>query len=458
VGGGGHHGRGEEMLGEEMLSRAREASLLAPGRGVVVLLSGGRDSTCLVDLAVRIAGADAVTALHVNYGLRGAASEEDERQCIELCEGLGVALEVHRTGAPAAGTGNRQAWARDVRYREAYALAGGSDVATGHTASDQVETILYRLASSPSRRALLGMRPREGALVRPLLGFTREDTAAYCRARGLGWREDESNASSAYARNRIRHDLLPALRSIHPAAEQNVLAVAGILRDESDVLDTLVDQVLGAGVSVETLRDLPDALRRLVVQRMADQAAGGFAPGAAGRADELAALSRRGTAMLDIGCGLRAVAEYGHLRIERLDSAPVVSAEAVRLAIPGVVCFGDREVRCELTEPVLESGVLDRTALGSSELLVRSWRPGDRIAALGLGGTKSLQDLFVERRVPRRERARVAVVEAGGEIAWVAGLAMSERFKVTPETREAVRLVLAPGNGDPQGSRDPEHS
>ena len=106
-------------------------------------------------------------------------------------------------------------------------------------------------------------------------------------------------------------------------------------------------------------------------------------------------------------------------------------------------------MRCELAEPAREPGLLDRAALGS-ELLVRSWRPGDRIAPLGLGGTKALQDLFVERRVPRRERARVAVVEAGGEIAWVAGLAMSERFKVTlrPATRSGSplpSLSLGPG-------------
>ena len=429
-----------------MYARVRAEGLLTGGREVVVMLSGGRDSTCLLDLAVRIAGAEAVGALHVNYGLRGAEADEDERYCVKLCDHLGVSLQVRRPARPARG--NLQAWAREVRYREARELArsfaaGAADVATGHTATDQVETILYRLASSPSRRALLGMRGRDGSLVRPLLGFTREDTAAYCRVRGLSWREDESNATDAYARNRARNQMLPALRTIHPAAEQNVIAVAGILRDEAEVLDALVDGVLepDGGISVEALRGLPGALRRLVIQRMADDIAGGFAPGAGARADELAALSERGTAMLDIGCGLRAIAEYGRLRIERLGSADAVAtaAEPVVLAIPGSVTFAGLEVRCELTAPAREAGVFDRAMLGA-ELVVRSWRRGDRIAPLGLGGTKLLQDLFTAQRVPRLQRPAVPVVEAAGEIVWVAGLATSERFKVTSATREAVRL------------------
>jgi tRNA(Ile)-lysidine synthase len=449
------------MNPEAMFTRVREEGLLAAGRPVVVLLSGGRDSTCLLDVVVRVTGASAVTALHVNYGIRESAGGDD-RHCHELCASVGVALEVRRPRPP--GSGNVQGWAREVRYREALELASGGDVAAGHTKTDQVETILYRLASSPSRRALLGMRAREGSLVRPLLGFTREDTAAYCVERGLDWCEDETNASDAYARNRIRAGLVPSLRRVHPAAEDNVLAVARILRDEAEVLDELVGQVLGDGgrVSLAALRALPSALRRLVIQRLADEAAGGFAPGAASRAEEIAALSDRGTALLDVGNGLRAIAQYGELRFERLAAEPV-SPEPVRLAIPGTVRFGGCEVHCELAEPALAYGVLDRGALGP-ELLVRSWRPGDRIAPLGLGGTKSLQDLFVERRVPRRERDRVAVVEAGGEIVWVAGLAMSERFKVTRATQRAVRLSChavgpcpARGNGDQQGSRRPKH-
>ena len=427
------------MSADNIYARVREDGLLAAGRPVVVLLSGGRDSTCLLDVAVRVAGAESVRALHVNYGIRASAAE-DERHCRSLCAGLGVELAVRRSPGPPS-SGNVQAWAREVRYREALELAAGADVAAGHTKTDQVETILYRLASSPSRRALLGMRVREGSVVRPLLAFTRAETAAYCGARGLEWREDESNASGAYARNRIRAALVPALEDVHPAAIDNVLAVAQILRDEGEVLDALVDETLdaGGGVSLGRLRALGPALRRLVVQRLADDAAGGFAPGAAARADELAALGERGTAMLDIGCGLRAVVEYGSLRFERLGAEPG-SPAPVRLAIPGTVSFGAFEVRCEIDAPAREPGVLDRDALGP-ELLVRSWRAGDRMAPLGAGGTKSLQDLFTSRRVPRLERAGVPVVEAGGEIAWVAGVATSERFKVTHGTRQAVRLL-----------------
>jgi tRNA(Ile)-lysidine synthase len=431
----------DEMNQDAMYTRVREDGLLSFDQPVLVLLSGGRDSTCLLDLAVRVAGASAVTALHVNYGIRESAGE-DARHCHELCASLGVGLAVCRPPGPPS-SGNVQAWAREVRYREAFERAGGGDVAAGHTRTDQVETILYRLASSPSRRALLGMRPREGSLVRPLLGFTREETAAYCLERGLRWREDESNASPAYARNRIRAEVVPALRGVHPAAEDNVLALARILREEGEVLDALVDEVLGqeASVSLSVLRSLPLALRRLVVQRMADDAAGGFAPGAGGRAEEIAALSDRGTATLDVGNGLRAIAEYGALRFEPLGTGPgtAPAGAAVVLSIPGSVSFGSVEVRCELVEPAREPGMLDRASLGT-ELVVRSWQPGDRIAPLGLGGTKSLQDLFTARRVPRLERRAVPVVESGGEIAWVAGVATSERFKVTAATREAVRL------------------
>jgi tRNA(Ile)-lysidine synthase len=312
------------MESEAMLEAVRGGGLLPPGTPVVAMLSGGRDSVCLLDLAARLLGADLVIALHVNYGLRDD-SDADEAHCLELCARLGVRIEVERPRRP-EGPGNLQAWARDTRYAAAaqLALAADGPIATGHTADDQVETILYRLASSPSRRALLGMKAHDGKLVRPLLGFTRAQTTAYCEERGLHWRDDPSNEGAAYARNRVRHGLVEALAEVHPAAMQNVLRTAELLRDEAEVLDALVAAELdGANgsprntIALSRLAELPPALRRLVVQQLADRAAGRPVAGAARHAEQVATLRRTGTAMLDLGGGVRAIAERGTLRAER---------------------------------------------------------------------------------------------------------------------------------------------
>src|SRR4051812_14352950 len=311
------------MDSERMLDLVGEGGLLAADTPLVAMLSGGRDSVCLLDLAVRLLGPDAVTAVHVNYGLRDD-SDLDEEHCAALCSRLEVELELERPRRP-EGPGNLQSWARDTRYAAAarLALGHGARIATGHTADDQVETILYRLASSPSRRALLGMRQRDGSLVRPLLGFTRGQTTAYCEGRGLAWRDDPSNAEAGYARNRVRHGLAAALAEVHPAAARNVLRTAELLRDEAEVLDLLVDAELGANgsergtIELSRLAELAPALRRLVVQRLADRAAGRPVPGAANHADQVAGLRRTGTAMLDLGGGVRAVVERGVLHAER---------------------------------------------------------------------------------------------------------------------------------------------
>ncbi len=328
------------MSYEEVTERVRMGGLLPSGawggHRVLAMLSGGRDSVCLLDVAVVICGAENVHALHVNYGLRAEADEE-ERHCRDLCGRLGVALEVVRAAERPAGAGNLQAWARELRYRAADELARKLDalVATGHTATDQVETILYRLAASPGRRALLGMSPRDGRLVRPLLELTREQTAAYCRARGLSWREDASNDDERYARARVRNGLLPALDAVHPAARENVLRTARLLREEAVVLDALVDAELERdlaaprggpherggepSVAIERLRDLPPVLARLIVVRLAEEAAGSYVPQAGARVGEILALAERGgRAELHVGGLVGAVIEDGRLRMIRL--------------------------------------------------------------------------------------------------------------------------------------------
>jgi tRNA(Ile)-lysidine synthase len=361
------------MTVAETRERVRATGLLAEGSRVVAMLSGGRDSVCLLDVAVALCGAGMVHALHVNYGLRAEAAG-DESACRELCEGLGVDLIVARSGRSPDAVGNFHAWAREFRYREARELAqwleqagvGASSVgetvelpveapgeveegevgvlakwpaprvnhvptrhpiseythptliATGHTATDQVETILYRLAASPGRRALLGMPASEGGLVRPLLALTREQTADYCRQRGLSWREDASNDSEQYARARVRHGLVRALDAVHPAARANVLRTAELLREETGLLDALVAAELAgrSSIALERLRELPPALRRLVVIRLAEDAAGTFVPQAGERVAEILALGARGgRSELHVGGLASAVIEGGELRM-----------------------------------------------------------------------------------------------------------------------------------------------
>jgi tRNA(Ile)-lysidine synthase len=303
-------------------------SVEVPGAPLVVLLSGGRDSVCMLDLALRARGAGAVVALHVDYGLRPSA-HEDADFCASLCGRLGVEMSLERPVRPET-PGNLQAWARDVRYAAAVRLAEARDatIVTGHTADDQVETILYRLASSPSRRALLGMKARDGRLARPLLATTRAEVTSYMEERGLDWREDPTNAEETYARNRVRHGLLPELEAIHPAAVANVLRTAALLRDEAEVLDGLVAAELdGSGeaprgrISRARFGELPPPLRRLVLQRLADAAAGRPVAGAARFAGQVAGLTRGGS-RLDLGDGVRAVLEGGILRAERDGGRP----------------------------------------------------------------------------------------------------------------------------------------
>ena len=300
----------------DLLERVRATDLLAPGAPVVVLLSGGRDSVCLLDVAVRLAGRGAVSALHVNYGLRDAAGG-DEELCRALCARLGVELALEAVQRPPDAR-NLQAWARDVRLGTGarLALARGAHLATGHTASDQAETVLYRLAASPGRRALLGMSERDGLLLRPLLSATRDETAAHCTARGLSWREDASNDDPAYARNRARAGLVPALRELHPSAERNVVRTAELLRDEAAVLDEVVETALAGRdhIAVDHLGALPPALARLVVRRLAEDAAGRLCARAPGRLADILAL---GDGALDLGDGARAVVNGGLLRVER---------------------------------------------------------------------------------------------------------------------------------------------
>jgi len=247
-----------ELL-ERIEAHIRRHELVEPGGEVLCLVSGGADSTCLYHALEELGYR--VSALHVDHGLRGAESDEDARWCEE------------RFGAEvvqAAARCSNEAELRDVRY----SFHAGRLRATGHTLSDQVETILYRLAARGTTGGIEVRR--EDGVVRPLLCVWREDTEAFCRERGLEWREDSSNRATL--RGLIRHEVVPLLERIHPDAKRNVLRV------------------------LETRETMPPALAELIG-------------------------SPAGSKRLDLGGGLQAVREHDRLWLER---GPVDLKGAVR--------------------------------------------------------------------------------------------------------------------------------
>lgn len=244
-------------MAQAVLERVEEAirrhELIAPGAEVTCLVSGGADSTCLWHVLRQLGYA--VSAVHVHHGVRGADADDDARHCVETMGADVVEVE------PQRGT---EAELRRLRYA---VTAGRGLRATGHTATDQVETVLYRLVSSGSTRGI--KRRREDGVVRPLLSVWREETEAYCRAHGLTVRADATNPATK--RGLIREELLPLLRRLDPRAEANLLALAG-----------------------ERPR-LPRRLEERLLELLA---------------------AREGTKRADLGGGIRAVRAYDTLRLE----------------------------------------------------------------------------------------------------------------------------------------------
>jgi tRNA(Ile)-lysidine synthase len=251
-------------LAERVAGYVAEHALLEPGEPVVALVSGGADSLCLWGLLRELG--HPVDALHVEHGLRGEAGLADAA----FCAGLGATVvPVDIAGGP-----NVEARARDARYAAARAHAAGRALATGHTITDQAETVLYRMASSSGVRALRGMRPRAGDLARPLLCVSAAETRAWCAAAGLEPRVDASNADPAHRRNMIRHQVLPILERVHPGAVANLARSAELLADADELLAGLAGPHVAAELDLGMLATLPPGLAAIVLRESADRAAG----------------------------------------------------------------------------------------------------------------------------------------------------------------------------------------
>ena len=284
----------------------RERRLLDPGRPVLVLVSGGADSLCAWELVEALG--HPVEALHVNHGLRGADSAADARFC--AARGAGVVELALRPGP------NLEARAREGRYRAARAAAGGRPIVTGHTLTDQAETVLYRLASSSGPRAVRAMRPNADGIVRPLLCLTGAETRAWCAEAGIEPRHDATNDDPAIRRNLIRAEVLPALMRVHPGAERNLARSADLLAELDDLVGELAGEHLTDPLDLDRLAGLRPALRMLVLREAAERAAGRPLRLPRELSERLAAVAgrRAGRERLSLARDLEAVRERSMLR------------------------------------------------------------------------------------------------------------------------------------------------
>ncbi|MFP4057450.1 MAG: tRNA lysidine(34) synthetase TilS [Candidatus Brocadiia bacterium] len=460
-----------------MLATIRRGGLLAHGDRVVVAVSGGPDSMALLEalVALRERLGLELWVGHLDHGLRGAAGAADAAFVAARARELGLPVEVGR--AEVGRGGSVEHAARRARYAFLERLAGrlgAGRVALGHTADDQVETILEGLLRGGELGALCGMpasRPiAEGSavrVVRPLLEVRREEGLAFLARRGVGYRVDESNADLDFERNLVRHRLLPLLEGrAGPGLRSRLLDLAGRASDFAAAALALADALVGEdaeGVRLEARRlaAQPRLVRRLAVRRAYVRAGGSgeLRRRAIDAVEHL--LGAQSGRRAELAGGLVAWREYDAVRVGR----PAASPRPVHavLPVPG---------RLELPQAGLwvEAELLEGPAPGYSPdrweelvdlgrtgrpLAVRTRRPGERFQPLGLGGSKAVKDLLTDQRVPRRERARQLVVVGRCGIAWVVGRRLDERARVTPATRRVARLragPLAAGEGPPQRS------
>ncbi|NQW02461.1 MAG: tRNA lysidine(34) synthetase TilS [Acidobacteria bacterium] len=426
-----------------MLPLPRASLETVSGHRVGVALSGGADSVALalwLHACTPLAG-----LIHVNHRLRGVESDRDEAFCRALAARLGLPIEV--SVAPVAVPPGRspEAVARAVRYR-AFAAAAlslqATRVVTAHTADDQAETVLLRLLRGATNRGVSGIRAVRGLYARPFLACRRDDLRQWLVSQGEAWCEDSTNADRSLARNRIRHDLLPLLASIAPGGVLALARAARLADDDERVLEALAIEKASAVVLRNdagatdldrgAFQALEPALARRVLRRVCEQ----LVPLGAWRAEHFDAVRRlagrgAGGGSVDLP-GMRVERVSNVLRVRsgaRAASAPF----AYVLPVPGTLVVPEAGVEISASYTAgrgdgawsdgasneLAGTYLVQVPAGMAlPFTVRNRRPGDRVALSG--GTRKVQDLMVDAKIPRWERDRAPlVVAADGQIAWV---------------------------------------
>jgi tRNA(Ile)-lysidine synthase len=426
-----------------------------PGARILVAVSGGADSVALLMVLHALAGARGfgLTVAHLDHGLRGGAGVRDRRFVEDLAARMGCPCVADSV---AVGHGpNLEARARAARHRflaRAARSASCARIALGHTQTDQAETVLLRLLRGAGARGLGGMSPRRGRIIRPLIDCRRADVLAFLEERQASWVEDETNRDERFTRNRVRQRILPVLETeIGPGVAGRLARTATVLRGEDAYLDEVAGQALagalrGSDLHLDVVRALPAAIRRRTLRLWLARIRGPLGLGWT----HACAIERH----LGETESTRVSLPGGTARVEGglLSWTPHVRAPLAPFCVtvkPGArVALAELGWELAISDPVEWSDAIPlpsdtSTAVFDVDTLprpvvLRSVRPGDRIRPLGLVGTQKLQDLFVNRKVPRSARAKLPLLAGGGEVLWVPGFSRSRHATVGPGTRHVV--------------------
>jgi tRNA(Ile)-lysidine synthase len=437
---------------------------------VLAAVSGGSDSVALVFLLRELASQGELVLAglaHLNHHIRGAAADADAAFCRALAERLEIPAFMGDADVPAAARRQNASFevaGRDARqqfYNDSLRAAAASRIAVAHTRDDQAETVLLRLTRGAGALGLAGIAPKRGPIVRPVLELARAELQHYLAARGEPWRDDETNLDRSIPRNLVRHAVMPRLREINAQADAALARAADALRVDAEFLETLGNAAFLKAVktdteddrvvvSAEEFRRLPAALATRVA-RFALETANPDRSYGFEEARALCAFLAGGRIVELPGLRVERFGADAVLVHKRVSALPANDAFELRLNVPGTVeAPGGRWTMAAdgpMPRPMsvtarADTVVVDARAIGS-QLIVRRRRPGDRLHPLGAPGRRKVQDVLVDRKVPRDDRDLIPIVTTEkGQIVWVAGHVLAEPFRVTALTESVVVLTL----------------
>jgi tRNA(Ile)-lysidine synthase len=429
--------------------------MLRPRERVVVAVSGGPDSVCLLDVLCELAPKFEITVAgvaHLNHKLRGKESDEDEQFVQEVARMYG--LSFFREQANLTGTGNLEEVARDARrrfFRKLIADGVAEKIATGHTLDDQAETVLFRILRGAGPPGIAGILPvtTEG-LIRPLIDVTRTQVLDYLVSRGLRWREDSTNCDPRFSRNRIRHELLPQLkRDWNPRIAETLTRSAEIAYDEEKWWESEIHSVAprlfkriagGVEVRADEIARLPKALARRLIRHAIQHVRGVPSPPSFEYVERVMDLARRTNGEGRIQ--LNDVEVFRSFRLIRFQPKVLVhSPFPILVEVPGCYAWTDSVIYFELSPDRADCASLRLRGQGElTPLELRTWRAGDHYCPAGKSRDYSLHELFQRAQVPSWRRHRWPIVTLGSRIAWVRQFGAASEFCANDGLGPALRI------------------